>query len=59
MGSPQEVSNITGSSCYERFSIHQVVKFAQENTAAWEQTSRVDLISSFVITLLAGIKLIV
>ena len=57
VGGPEKLSNITGSSAYERFSIHQILKFAENpklQTSGWAQTERVSLISSFVVSLLIG-----
>ena len=44
----------TGSTAYERFTIHQILKFASEQPNKWAETERVSLISSFIPTLLVG-----
>ena len=53
VGGAQNLSNITGSSSYERFSINQILKFS-EDEEKWSQTESVSLISSFVVSLLIG-----
>jgi len=54
VGGPKNLVELTGSAAYERFSINQIFKFSSENPEAYAQTERVELISSFVISLLAG-----
>lgn len=44
----------TGSDATERFSGPQIMKFAKEEPAAWENTSVVHLVSSFLASVLAG-----
>ena len=53
VGGAQNLSNITGSSSYERFSINQIMKFS-EDEEKWSQTESVSLISSFVVSILIG-----
>ena len=55
LGGAQTLSDLTGSSAYERFTIHQIIKFAKENPQNWAETDRVQLISNFSVSLLAGL----
>ena len=55
LGGAQKLSDLTGSSAYERFTIHQIIKFAKENPKDWAETDRVQLISNFSVSLLAGL----
>ncbi len=44
----------TGSDAAERFSAAQIMKFAQQEPAAWQETAEVHLVSSFMASVLAG-----
>ena len=44
----------TGSPAIERFTGPQIMKFAKDDPAAWADTARVHLVSSFLCSLLAG-----
>ena len=44
----------TGSPAIERFTGPQIMKFAAEDPAAWEETRRVHLVSSFLCSVLSG-----
>jgi xylulokinase len=54
VGGPDSLTNETGSTAYERFTVHQIIKFGEENTDDWKSTERISLISSFAISLLIG-----
>jgi xylulokinase len=54
LGGPQAVAEMSGSRCFERFSGPQIRKFWKEDPLAYESTSRIHLISSFVASLLIG-----
>jgi len=54
LGGPQAVAELTGSRAYERFTGNQIAKIYQQNRAAYEDTERILLVSSFIASLLAG-----
>lgn len=54
MGGPQAVANITGSRAYERFTGNQIAKIYQKTPAAYDNTERIALVSSFIPSLLTG-----
>ena len=54
LGGARAMTNETGSTSYERFTIHQIIKFAKEQPQNWTNTERVSLISSFAVSLLIG-----
>ena len=54
ISSAENWSNETGSSAYERFTIHQILKFADENKEKWKDTDCVGLLSSFCPSLFIG-----
>jgi xylulokinase len=54
LGGPLAVARLTGSRAFERFTGPQVRRFAEEDPAAYEQTHRIHLVSSFMCSLLAG-----
>jgi xylulokinase len=54
LGGAQAVADITGSRAYERFTGNQIAKIARLQAAAYADTERIGLVSSFVVSLLAG-----
>eukprot|EP01127_Copromyxa_protea_P007299 TRINITY_DN17212_c0_g1_i1.p1 TRINITY_DN17212_c0_g1~~TRINITY_DN17212_c0_g1_i1.p1 ORF type:complete len:538 (+),score=97.14 TRINITY_DN17212_c0_g1_i1:3-1616(+) len=54
MGGSQKVSSLTGSCCFERFTIHQIAKIFREDKQAIENTERISLVSSFLTSLFAS-----
>jgi xylulokinase len=54
LGGGDRVAALTGSPACERFTGPQIRKFALEQPAAYAETTRVHLVSSFLATLLAG-----
>jgi xylulokinase len=54
LGGPENVSRLTGSRAYERFTGPQIRKFHERQPDAWARTARVHLVSSFLASLLAG-----
>ncbi|CAG5090570.1 Oidioi.mRNA.OKI2018_I69.PAR.g12651.t1.cds [Oikopleura dioica] len=53
-GGKMQLAAATGSSAYERFTIHQISKFAEENPDDYKNTERISLISSFAVSLFLG-----
>uniref|UniRef100_A0A6B2L1E7 Xylulose kinase n=1 Tax=Arcella intermedia TaxID=1963864 RepID=A0A6B2L1E7_9EUKA len=51
MGGAQEVASLTGSKCFERFTVNQIAKVYRNNTKAYNETERISLVSSFFISL--------
>lgn len=51
---PQELSRITGSRAYERFTGPQIRKMFRTRPRAYHAASRISLVSSFACSLLAG-----
>ena len=49
-----DMASRTGSPAIERFTGPQIMKFAKDDPAAWADTARVHLVSSFLCSLLAG-----
>ncbi|CAO1637329.1 unnamed protein product [Parajaminaea phylloscopi] len=47
-----KLAHLTGSRAYERFTGPQILRFRREDPAAYEQTERISLVSSFVTTML-------
>lgn len=54
VGGNAEVCRLTGSIAIERFTGSQIRKFSQIDAAAYAQTERVHLVSSFICSVLAG-----
>jgi xylulokinase len=54
LGGPKAVAALTGSRAFERFTGPQIRKFAEQEPAAYEQTDRIHLVSSWMASLLAG-----
>ncbi|MBT4098871.1 MAG: carbohydrate kinase [Gemmatimonadetes bacterium] len=54
VGGRQRLLELTGNTAFERFSGPQIRKFAQQEPAAYERTTTICLVSSFVASLLAG-----
>ncbi len=54
MGGDAEVCRRTGSNAIERFTGPQIRKFWQQQPAAYERTSRIHLVSSFLCSVLSG-----
>lgn len=54
VGGPQNLSNITGSRAYERFTGNQIAKIYQTNYDVYNTCERISLVSSFVASLLIG-----
>jgi xylulokinase len=54
IGGVAEVARLTGSRAFERFTGPQIRRFAKTMPAAYGQTARIDLVSSFLASLLAG-----
>ncbi len=54
LGGDLNVARLTGSAATERFAAPQIRKFWKENPAAYEKTSHIALISSFITSLLIG-----
>ncbi len=54
LGGAEATARLTGSRAYERFTGPQIRKFAQRDPAAYAETSRVHLVSSYLASLLAG-----
>jgi len=54
MGGAQAVANLTGSRAYERFTGNQIAKIYQKSPAAYKDTERIALVSSFIPSLLTG-----
>ena len=53
-GGKMALAERTGSSAYERFTIHQISKFAMQKPEDYEKTERISLISSFAVSLFLG-----
>ncbi|KAL9094020.1 MAG: hypothetical protein Q9165_003690 [Trypethelium subeluteriae] len=54
LGSPEELARITGSKAHHRFSGPQILRFRQKYPSHYQQTSRISLVSSFLISLFLG-----
>jgi xylulokinase len=54
VGGAQALARLTGSRAFERFTGPQIRKFAEDDPAAYAQTGRIHLISSWLASLLAG-----
>src|SRR5436190_13970768 len=54
LGGDAALAQLTGSRAYERFTAAQIRKFARADPAAYARTERIDLVSSFMASLLAG-----
>jgi len=54
LGGMEETIKITGSNTFERFSGPQIRKFYQENPEAYNNTTKIHLVSSFLASLLLG-----
>ena len=54
MGGSQNLSEITGSRAYERFTGNQIAKIYQTKPDAYSACERISLVSSFAASLLIG-----
>jgi xylulokinase len=54
LGGAQAVADLTGSRAYERFTGNQIAKIARFQPAAYADTERIALVSSFIASLLIG-----
>ncbi len=54
MGGPDEVTRLTGSRAFERFTGPQIRKYARTDPAGYARTDRIHLVSSFLASLLIG-----
>ncbi|CEG74500.1 hypothetical protein RMATCC62417_09704 [Rhizopus microsporus] len=54
VGGPEALAKLTGSKAYERFTGNQIAKIYHKNKTAYKETVRINLVSSFVATLLLG-----
>ena len=54
VGGAERLRAITGSTAYERFTGPQIRKFSREQPDAYAATTRIDLVSSFMASLLIG-----
>ena len=54
VGGDAALARLTGSRAFERFTGPQIRKFATQEPAAYAATARIDLVSSFMASLLAG-----
>jgi xylulokinase len=54
IGGPQVLTDITGSRAYERFTGPQIAKIRRVNPKAYESTSQISLVSSFMASLFLG-----
>lgn len=54
IGGPDELAKVTGSRAYERFTGPQIMRWREEDPAAYEGTERISLVSSFVTTMLTA-----
>ena len=54
IGGPRALARLTGSRAFERFTGPQIRKFAEDEPAAYADTDRVHLVSSWLASLLAG-----
>lgn len=54
LGGAQAVAELTGSKAYERFTGNQIAKIYQNDPAAYGNTERIALVSSFMASLLLG-----
>lgn len=54
LGGPQNLSNITGSRAYERFTGNQIAKMYQTKSEAFHVCERISLVSSFAASLFIG-----
>ena len=54
VGGPLAVAELTGSSCFERFTGPQIRKFYQTEPRRYRNTAKIHLVSSFMASVLAG-----
>lgn len=54
LGGPEATARLTGSIAFKRFSGPQIRKFYQEDRKAYEKTACIQLVSSYMASLLAG-----
>jgi xylulokinase len=54
LGGPRAVAHLTGSKAYPRFTGPQIRKFAREEPEAYQRTTRIHLVSSYLASLLIG-----
>jgi xylulokinase len=53
-GGAQQLAELTGSKAFERFTVAQILKIAQQRPQEFEDTCHISLISSFVASLMLG-----
>ncbi|KAI8981105.1 hypothetical protein BDB01DRAFT_860536 [Pilobolus umbonatus] len=54
VGGAEQLAKLTGSKAYERFTGSQIAKIYQHNREAYDATSKINLVSSFITTLFVG-----
>ena len=54
VGGASAVAELTGSSCFERFTGPQIRKFLQMEKHRYDNTAKIHLVSSFMVSVLAG-----
>ncbi|CAO3698406.1 unnamed protein product [Rhizopus stolonifer] len=54
VGGAEALAKLTGSKAYERFTGNQIAKIFNKNREAYDKTARINLVSSFMATLLLG-----
>jgi len=54
LGGARQVAELTGSSCFERFTGPQIRKFAHTQKQRYARTAKIHLVSSFMASVLAG-----
>ncbi|GAA5817612.1 hypothetical protein MFLAVUS_011160 [Mucor flavus] len=55
VGGPEALAKLTGSKAYERFTGNQIAKIHHHNKKAYDETARINLVSSLLATLLLGL----
>jgi xylulokinase len=51
MNGPDKVAQLTGSRCFERFTVNQIAKIYRTNPEGYKLTERISLVSSFFVSL--------
>ncbi|KAI9363198.1 hypothetical protein BD770DRAFT_424888 [Pilaira anomala] len=54
VGGPEALAQLTGSKAYERFTGNQIAKIYHHDKKAYDETARINLVSSLLSTLLVG-----